>query len=504
MIDIFFLILMIIFFIFILIISIYIIDYFSTSEEEGCVNNIFLKIIAIIGLMMVFIEILLLPLDVANIHGKGGKINMNTFWIISFIIIFIFSLVIIPLMINIYELDPDLTTGEKIKNGFLFFIIDAIIFLFLFFILYLCFNKANIPFEKKNYLIIGYQKSNSDTISFDDKCIIKEEDISIKTPFLIFSFGLMSFGAYFLLTVFGGIGIFALPLDLIRSFIIRPIKISKNRLEEMKKEIVQTSIDLKELAKKVKSMEEKGYNKKYFWSKEKKQYTQLFNELKVGVNIIDEQFQLINIQNAIGDTSIIQYYLSLIIGIIFMIFSIIWVIHLVLYVLLKKYYFLNNLLSYFTNNGITFLATFLFGFLCFYFLICIVKGNFKFGIRFIILGSVHPMKKNETYMNSILFNIMLILITSVSLIHFCVKAFNEYVSMTDIDIIFSILIKNLSFFKYFFKYNIFEWIFCGIMLISFIYLIFRPNDVNTIQKILYEKIESEKNTKNKLIELNET
>ena len=146
MIDIFYLILMIIFGIFILLISIYIIDYFSTSEEQGCVNNIFLKIIAIIGLMMVFIEILLLPLDVSNIHGKGGKLNMNTFWIISFIIIFVFSLVIIPLMINIYELDPDLTTCEKIKNGFLFFIIDVIIFSFLFFILFLCFNKANIPF----------------------------------------------------------------------------------------------------------------------------------------------------------------------------------------------------------------------------------------------------------------------------------------------------------------------------------------------------------------------
>lgn len=505
MIDIFYLILMIIFGIFILLISIYIIDYFSTSEEQGCVNNIFLKIIAIIGLMMVFIEILLLPLDVSNIHGKGGKLNMNTFWIISFIIIFVFSLVIIPLMINIYELDPDLTTCEKIKNGFLFFIIDVIIFSFLFFILFLCFNKANIPFEKKNCSIYGYQNSNDKTILFDKKnCIIKTEDVSIKTHFLIFSFGLMSFGAYFLLTVFGGIGIVALPLDLIRSFMIRPIKISKNRLEEMKKEIVQTSIDLKELAKKVKSMEEKGFNKKYFWSKEKKQYNQLFNELKVGVNIIDEQFQLINIQNAIGETSIIQYYLSLIIGIIFLIFSIIWIIHIVLYVLLKKFYFLNNLLSIFTNNGFTFLSTFLFGFLCFYLLICIVKGNFKFGIRFIILGSVHPMKKNETYMNSILFNIMLILITSVSLIHFCVKAFNEYVSMTDIDIIFSILIKNLSFFKYFFKYNIFEWIFCGIMLISFIYLIFRSNDVNTIQKILYEKIENEKKTKNNLIELNET
>jgi len=502
MIDIFYLIIIIIFSIFILFISIYVIDYFSTYEEQGCVNNIFLKIIAVIGLMMVFIEILLLPLDVANIHGKGGKLNMNTLWIISFIIIFIFSLIIIPLMINIYELDPDLTTFEKIKNGLLFFIIDVIIFASLFFILFLCFNKANIPIQKQNCSISGLQKSDESTIL--QKCQIKEEDISIKTPFIIFSFGLMSFGAHFLLTVFGGIGIFALPLDLIRTFIIRPIKISKNRLEEMKKEIVQTSIDLKELAKKVKSMEENGYSKKYFWSKEKKQYNQLFNELKVGVNIIDEQFQLINIQNAIGETSIIQYYLSLILGIIFLIISIIWIIHLVLYVLLKKYFFLNNLFSYFTNNGITFLATFLFGFLCFYLLICIVKGNFKFGIRFIILGSVHPMKKNETYMNSILFNVMLILITSVSLIHFCVKAFNEYVSMTDIDIIFSILIKNLSFFRYFFENNIFEWIFCAIMLITFIYLIFRPSDINTIQKILYEKIENEKKAKkNNLIELNE-
>jgi len=251
-------------------------------------------------------------------------------------------------------------------------------------------------------------------------------------------------------------------------------------------------------------MEESGYNKKYFWSKEKKQYNQLFNELKVGVNIIDEQYQLINIQNAIGNTSVIQYYLSLVLGIIFMIFSIIWIIHLILFILLKKYYFLNTILNYFNNNGITFLSTSLFCILCFYLLICIIKGNFKFGIRFIILGSVHPMKKNDTYLNSILFNIMLILITSISLIHFCVKAFNEYVSMTDIDIIFSYLIKNLTFFKFFFDKNIFEWAFCAIMLISFIYLILRPNDINTIQKILYEKIEKEKTKKtNKLIELNE-
>jgi hypothetical protein len=269
MIDTLLLILIIIAIIFIIFISIFTVEYFLNPEEVGCVNNFIYKTIAILGLIIVFVVILLLPLDVANSHGDGGGLNMKYLWNIFFILIFIFALIIIPLMITIYEFDPESTTGEKIKNGFLFFIIDVIIISGLFFILFLCFNKANISFDTQIRPISEYKSSNiknDNIINNTDFNKKEEKNISIKIPFIIFSFGLMSFGAYFFLTLFGGIGIFALPLDLIRTFCIRPIKISKNRLEEMKKEIVQTSIDLKELAKKVKNMEENGYNKKFFWS----------------------------------------------------------------------------------------------------------------------------------------------------------------------------------------------------------------------------------------------
>ena len=122
----------------------------------------------------------------------------------------------------------------------------------------------------------------------------------------------------------------------------------------------------------------------------------------------------------------------------------------------------------------------------------------------ILLGSIHPMKKNETYMNSILFNIMLVMITSVSVNQFCVKAFNEYAAMTDIDIIFSAQIQYMTFFVYFYKYNIFEYVLCGVMIISFVYLVLRPSDTNAMKKILYAQQKEEQPKKEKLIEMRNT
>ena len=128
----------------------------------------------------------------------------------------------------------------------------------------------------------------------------------------------------------------------------------------------------------------------------------------------------------------------------------------------------------------------------FYLLICTVKGNFKFGLRIMILGQIHPMKKDNTYMNSILFNVLLVMLTSVSVIQFSIKAFGEYTSMTDADIIFNTQIKYLTFYSFFFQYNIFEYIMLGIALISLIYLICRPHDTNTVKKILHEKFQNDK------------
>ena len=108
------------------------------------------------------------------------------------------------------------------------------------------------------------------------------------------------------------------------------------------------------------------------------------------------------------------------------------------------------------------------------------------------LGQIHPLKKDNTYMNSILFNVMLIMFTSVSLIQFCVKAFGEYASSTDADIILNTQIRYLRFYSFFFNYNIFEYVFLVIAFLSFVYLILKPRDTSTMKRILYKKIEDDK------------
>jgi len=121
------------------------------------------------------------------------------------------------------------------------------------------------------------------------------------------------------------------------------------------------------------------------------------------------------------------------------------------------YPFLNNLLTWLVEENVSFLSTAFFILFCLYLLWATIKGNIKFGLRVLLCWAIHPMKKNETYMNSFLFNINLILLTSVSVTQFCSSSFRDYVSMTDIDLIFSTQIRYLKFFVYFYNYHIFEY-----------------------------------------------
>jgi LMBR1 domain-containing protein 1 len=93
-------------------------------------------------------------------------------------------------------------------------------------------------------------------------------------------------------------------------------------------------------------------------------------------------------------------------------------------------------------------------------------------------------RKNETYMNSFLFNVMLVLLSTVSITQFCTACFDEYTAMSDIALIFSVQIRYLVFFVYFYKYHIFEYTLLGIFVISSIYLLCRPSDINSVENIV--------------------
>lgn len=100
----------------------------------------------------------------------------------------------------------------------------------------------------------------------------------------------------------------------------------------------------------------------------------------------------------------------------------------------------------------------------------------KIGIRFILFFEIHPLIKGGTYINSFIFNINLLLICSFSLIQFLKRSFVDYLTMTDIDVMFTYQIEFLPFLNFFFQNCIFEFAFFFISFLFLIYILIKPND----------------------------
>ena len=501
MIDIFMLVMVIVLSIIIIFVNIYLLAYYCATDDNDFKGAIFLKITAVLGMFIGLAQVCLLPLDVSNTRGDGGDFRMDLIWQIIYLVIAVFVFAIIPLEIAIYESDPDWTCKQKLSNTFCFFICEVIVVGLLFLITFFLFNKVHIPVESFDCPIenlIDSKDAIVENVNANKICTTNEDShIEFTVDFKVYAIALLSFISYLLFMLFGGVGIFAFPLDLIYSFCTRPIRIKPAKLEEMKKEIVVTAADLKDLGMQLKKLEELGHHKKNIFSKDRRHYNDLLKQLKVGVSVVDDQFQIINFQEMANQTSALGYLMQLIAGIFCMILTLLWILQIVFYIIIRfddkpLFTFLNVPLVALADANLSFLSIVIYIIMTFYLLIVTVKGNFKFGLRIMILGAIHPMKKDKTYMNSILFNVMLVMLTSVSVIQFSIRAFGEYTSLTDADIIFNTQIKYLTFYRFFFNYNIFEYGMLIIAVISFVYLICRPNDTNTVKKILFKKFENDK------------
>ena len=517
MIDIFMLVIVVVLSVMIILVNIYLLAYYCATDDNDFKGAIFLKITAVLGMFIGLGQVCLLPLDVSNTRGDGGEFPMGLIWQITYLVIILFVFVIIPIEISVYECDPDWTCKQKFINSLCFSFCIILVFGLLFLITFFVFNKVHIPVTStKCTLDLSSQYRSTQVIEQDsndfyNNCkTIDDTEIEFNVDFKIYAIALLNFISYILFMLFGGVGIFSFPLDLIYAFCTRPIKIKPAKLEEMKKEIVVTAADLKDLGMQLKKLEELGHHKRNIFSKDRRHYNDLLKQLKVGVSVLDDQFQVVNLQDMANQTSALGYLMQLIAGIFCMILSVLWILQIVFYILVRidgkpLFTFLNVPLVVLADNNLSFVSILIFVVMSFYLLIITVKGNFKFGLRIMILGQIHPMKKDKTYMNSILFNVMLVMLTSVSVIQFSIRAFGEYTSLTDADIIFNGQIKYLTFYSFFFKYNIFEYGMLLIALISFIYLICRPNDTNTVKKILFKKFENDKKineeSKNQKIEM---
>ena len=468
--------------------NIYILIYFSHPDDKESVIGWILKIIVIIGLTLAWCQVLMVPLDVSNNRTFGGGINMKLFWFIIFVITLVYILVIFPISSSLYETQEDWTVCEKIKHSLCYFLVQIIFFIAITGILYATIGETSIPIKKIEYNDnCGNIEFNSDKpINMDElrglQCEwkSKDENVELNVNIIVYSMAVLTFISWLVFALFGGIGLASVPLDFFVSFKSRPKVLTSDDIKKRRKICFDEIEELRKMGEDLKKLEDSGANRKWFLSADRRKYNRMKNEFIQRFTLVKKEFDIINKKNLLVENcGAVFYYLLLPLGILSTILSLLWLIQFICsYFYIwddgrPGYPFLSFALIYFQDHDVSFLSFLFFSLLTLYLLFCVIKGNFQFGVRILCCWTVHPMEKGKTFMNSFLFNISLILLGSMAITQFVSDCLSDYVVFTDIDTLFNTLIKNLKFFKYFYKNHIFQYIFFAIFVVSLIYMIYQ-------------------------------
>ena len=323
--------------------------------------------------------------------------------------------------------------------------------------------------------------------------------VSISTFFA----ALMAWLGWFLFAMFGGIGMASMPLDLLLVFKNRPKHMDPLEFAEAQKNLrdrVNELVDIGELIKIEREnnpgMGSVGGIGNYMNAEKRKEARierQALLEFKQGVFLLEQDvYDFQACTSSYENYNPLKPYISLIFGICSFVISIVWIVHIIVYIFPKDPWmlFLNSYFAWFDRwfslFGVLSVALF-----TIYLLFAAVIGCFKFGLRVACI-QLHPMILGKTYMSSFLFNVGLVLLCALPVVQFSAQAFSEYARNSTINQIFNVQIENLKFFGFWFTNKIFVYIFLSFFCLTVLYLLIRPKDSGPSGTKLRDRLRSRK------------
>jgi len=444
-------IIIVIFFALLVVANVYIMVYFQSVEDKN--TAWFPKGVVLLSLTLVEVNILLLPLDVAN--RSNGGIPMDILWIICYVLTGVLSIGIIPFTIFYYEAeDPTEDNIDQIKTAVLWEFGTLVVFGIIVTVLYFTLGVAQVPVTQ---LTASWQSPSDYKSCIECKCD-PTQFVSYRVSFILYLISILTFIGVFLFILFGGIGMAALPIDLIQGFKYRPRYMTVEQYKQGKMKV----------SARVNALIEKGNKLKERWASSggrprSRRDRATYNEFRADVYLLEEEWTRLDksYNKGVGPRllTMIWAWTQLILGMISVVLTLLWIIHIILYEVLRPppTTFLNAMFIA-LDNVFGLFGTLAYAIFSFYLLWAVIKGNFKFGLRIPFIFEIHPMKVGDTMMNSFLFNCLMLLLCSMAVVQFCTAAFSQYSRFTGIDEIFNVGVKNLAGIKYIWMYYFWAWI----------------------------------------------
>lgn len=444
--------------------TIYIIIYFQS--EEDATTDYFPKAVAGLGMVLGLGCILLVPYDVANApdptvsHKYNQTLNTQLMWQIVLWAMAGMAVVVCPFFMFFYEAyDPDKPRiGKQVVHAV---ISTILIFAAFALVVGLCFyyvGVADIGFSHYQGTPQKMLPTSSDLTFIST---YTTETMTIKVALTTYVIGMLCFFGWILFFFYGGTGIISYPLSLFRSFKGRTTAISASRFTEEMAIVLAKADALLELCTQV-QRESRGTIPRNIKNK--------INILRNEVYFLEaQQDQLIWAYTKAGGSPFIVYG-KLFLGVVCLVTAILWIIQIFIYNTFDANPFLNTLLLK-LNNAFALCGVCCYGVLAFYLTWSTFQGQIALGLR-LVFFQIHPMKKHDTLVNSFLFNVSLLLITSYAVIFFAVRSFQDYCAYTAINGLMNVFVMHLRGIGAFIKWA--QFCFLGMALLALIWYLICP------------------------------
>lgn len=287
-----------------------------------------------------------------------------------------------------------------------------------------------------------YQLYNLDLSTAQIKSAISassssKANIAYTLSFPIYVIALVGWIGWWLFSVFTGVGLAALPVDLIYDFVRRLKPVSADMLSEKERDIQTRTAELLDASVAIKRsrIEFEKTSPNIF-----KRRRQMLTD-RAQVNRIAQLVFLLERDTAdlrelkaynsdVGNP--LTPYLKFAAGLLFFCVSVMWIMQICLFMLpspplsllLNTYFVLFD--SWFPIFGVLSFALF-----SLYLMMCTIKGSFRIGLSFLCI-KIYPMAPNNTYIDAFLFNVSMILVCTIPEVQFCLYAFSNYARYSDI------------------------------------------------------------------------
>jgi LMBR1 domain-containing protein 1 len=179
----------------------------------------------VFGIWLSFIDILMLPLDIAN-GDVYGIIPMDILWQVVLITSVIWSLVIVPFAQLYYEAEDPLQPHKSQAGAALkIMLLGGVVAVVIVFVAYLFLSIAEIPVIEYTAIPFAYNGTIPDpsavTPAGTPPVTSNSLFVEFRVSIVLFLISVYTFLGTCCLAFFGGIGLSALPMDMINEFRFR-------------------------------------------------------------------------------------------------------------------------------------------------------------------------------------------------------------------------------------------------------------------------------------------